>query len=522
MLTNDLIARKGTDLDRWRDEGNLALQWDGRAEIAGRLLGADVRRVLDVGAGAMALKAFLPAACAYVPADVAKRSEDCLVTDLNRREFPEGRFDAVTFLGVLEYIHDPAWSLRMAARASPALVVSYCADTSGDIAYRRGLGWVNDFTKEDFEALLSATGWDVQSCVVYKQSAANTQFVWRCARRTRRRAGDLPEAPMVVLSPALVDPRTAKKVNAGDGFILDSAVKLIGARPTALLSTRIPLTDEDIERINASRLLLVAGANTLKSHFEFLAGVTPQMLERIRVPVALMGIGHYGVAEATAQPLDAASEAVVREILSRFPYISVRCDASAAYLRQSTPELAQNVLMTSCPVAHSVDDVHRGFEAKSVYDQLVCTVTDRVSTEQQLPLLQAAAKLFPARHKVLALHQDYGNQPLWQAAERLGYEVFRSESYEDFLDLYAAADMHFGNRLHGHLKCLSLGVRSYLTPFDLRQQFFAESLDFPLITRAPDEALTSYDFRRAEARIAAARPAMDAFVGAVRAAIGLG
>jgi hypothetical protein len=531
-LTEELIARKATDLARWEDGANLATQWDGRAKLAAELIGSEARRVLDLGAGAMTLRSFLPAACDYVPADVARRSDDCLVIDLNQQQFPAGAFDVVTFLGVLEYIHDPAWPLRMAAGAAAGLVVSYCTEVSGDTAYRRGLGWVNDFTKDQFEALLRQAGWRIEACGLYKQNAANAQYLWKCARAAAPQASvhggatpglggleDLPQKDFVVISPYPVDPRTSKKPNMGDGFILNSALKLIGARPTEVFSSRLPISASDLERINASRLVLVAGANTLKSAFEITPNFTPELLARIRTPVALFGIGHYGVAEATAQPLDPPSEAVVREILRRFPYVSARCDASARYLGDSIPDLADRVLMTSCPVVHDVDGLHGGFARKDVYDQLVCTVTDRGAMAAQAAILQVAPRLFPARRRILALHQDYGNKPLWDLAQSLGYEVFRGDRHEDFLDLYHGTDIHLGNRVHAHLKCLSQGVRSFLTPFDLRQAYFAESLDFPLITRAPDAVFETYDFRRVEARIAAARPQMDTFVEAIRSVL---
>jgi hypothetical protein len=63
---------------------------------------------------------------------------------------------------------------------------------------------------------------------------------------------------------------------------------------------------------------------------------------------------------------------------------------------------------------------------------------------------------------------------------------------------------------------VSLGVVSFCTPFDLRQAYFAESLDFPLIQRYPDPILQDYDFARTRARRDAARPAMDRFVSRLR------
>ena len=331
-------------------------------------------------------------------------------------------------------------------------------------------------------------------------------------------AAGLPEAPYSVVTPYLVPPGP-KKVNVGDGFILDSATKLIGAKPVAAFTSRAPLTNADVERINASRMLVAVGANTLKDDFELTPGFDLATLARIQVPVALMGVGHYGIAEAT-RGLTNASQQLFRAFLERFPLMSVRCDASKRYVLAALADCADRVLMTSCPVAHAVDGIDRGFERKAMYDTLVVTLTDRAYLDAQLPILQAAPSAFPARRRVLALHQDYGNADLWGYAARLGYEVFRGENHQEFLRLYEAADMHFGNRVHGHLKCLSLGTASYCTPFDLRQAYFAESLDFPLVQQIPDPAFTTYDFARARARRDAARPAMDRFVRELRTVIG--
>ena len=328
-------------------------------------------------------------------------------------------------------------------------------------------------------------------------------------------AAGLPVAPFTVITPYLV-PSGPKKVNVGDGFILDSATRLLQARPEAAFSSRLPLGDAAIARINATRCVVAVGANTLKDDFELAPGFDLAVLARIKVPVILMGVGHYGVAEAT-RGMTGRSKDLFRAFVERFALLSVRCDASRRYVLDSLPELADNVVMTSCPVTHAVDDFDAGFERKTRYRQLVVTVTDRAFLDRQLSILQAAPALFPADRRILALHQDHDNRPLWDFAKRLGYDVIRGDNHQDFLRLYRQTDVHFGNRVHAHLKCLSLGVVSFCTPFDLRQAFFAESLDCPLVEQLPDPQIAAYDFGRARARRDASRAAMDRFVAAVRA-----
>jgi hypothetical protein len=330
------------------------------------------------------------------------------------------------------------------------------------------------------------------------------------------RPPQLPQADYTAITPYLIPPGMAKKVNVGDGFILDSATKLIGAAPVAAFSNRAPLTDAAIERINASRFVVAVGANTLKDDFELAPQFSIETLSRIKVPVILMGVGHYGIAEVT-RGLTPASVNLFRAFLERFPLMSVRCDASRRYVTQSLPEHADKILMTSCPVAHSVDGIDRGFQRKARYDTVVVTLTDRQFLESQLGLLVGGKQLFPANRYILALHQDYNNAGLWNFAAQQGYEVFKSEDCQDFIRLYAECDLHFGNRVHAHLKSLSNGIVSFCTPFDLRQQYFAESLDFPLIAQAPSPEFSGYDFQRTVARRTKAKPAMDQFVSALKA-----
>lgn len=147
--------------------------------MAAKLIGEN-QRVLDIGAGAMALGSLLPANCTYTPADVVERCPGCQVVDLNKQEFPVGHYDWVTFLGVLEYVHDIIWPLRNALKAASKLVVTYCSDIGADPAGRRGLGWVNDYSKQDFEELLTSVGWSIESCKQVKRGPTNIQYMYSC------------------------------------------------------------------------------------------------------------------------------------------------------------------------------------------------------------------------------------------------------------------------------------------------------------------------------------------------------
>jgi Methyltransferase domain len=179
--TEDLIARKATDIARWSALDSLATQWDGRAAMAADWI-PDQVRVLDLGCGAMTLGSLLKPGCTYFPADVVERREGCFVADLNRQEFPAGSYDWVSFLGVLEYIHDMNWALQKAREAAPNLLVTYCTHVGGDVSVRRGMGWVNDLNRAEFEAVLMRADWSIARQAEVKRGPTNIQFMYACSR----------------------------------------------------------------------------------------------------------------------------------------------------------------------------------------------------------------------------------------------------------------------------------------------------------------------------------------------------
>ncbi|NBD12950.1 class I SAM-dependent methyltransferase [Corallococcus silvisoli] len=166
---------------RWANPVNVQGHWTERARRAAVLVtpGASV---LDIGAGEMAVRWFLAPPCRYTPSDFVKRSEDCLVADLDSGQFPEGRWDVVMMLGVLEYMHDPEAVLTRIAAAAPRLILSYCCRADTSIAYRRKLDWVNDLTFDGLDALLRHRGWRVEDRWELKRMPAFIEVLMSCSR----------------------------------------------------------------------------------------------------------------------------------------------------------------------------------------------------------------------------------------------------------------------------------------------------------------------------------------------------
>lgn len=142
---------------RWLDNNSLDESWDERSSLMAR----DIRagsRVVDVGAGAQALRSVLPSDCTYVPVDIVQRTPDTITCDLNRDEPPALSADYLVASGLVEYINDAGRLVRWMASVAPNVVLSYEPADGESRRYRRSSGWVNDYTEGEIRELLSGNG----------------------------------------------------------------------------------------------------------------------------------------------------------------------------------------------------------------------------------------------------------------------------------------------------------------------------------------------------------------------------
>jgi FkbM family methyltransferase len=174
-VTNMCIAARTSDGIRWADPLELQPGADERASAAARFIIAG-ENVLDLGCGRMALAQRLPRGCTYQPADLIARSDGCLVADLNQGQFPEGSYDTVALLSVLEYVHDVAALLRQCRRAARRLVLSYEPAKSSDKQTRREAGFFIDLSVDELTAELAEAGFGIT-----ERDAIGSAVLLQCA-----------------------------------------------------------------------------------------------------------------------------------------------------------------------------------------------------------------------------------------------------------------------------------------------------------------------------------------------------
>jgi hypothetical protein len=149
-------------------------RWEERAETAVELLVANAHalrsdrsrdlRIADFGAGDQRLRRVLAARMevpySYTAFDIRPQTDSVVEIDLSR-ELPDGDFDVVACLGLLEYLEDAAAFLGRLAARYPAALVSYSiVDHPNPLMrrQRRSRGWRTHYTSAQFECELADAG----------------------------------------------------------------------------------------------------------------------------------------------------------------------------------------------------------------------------------------------------------------------------------------------------------------------------------------------------------------------------
>jgi hypothetical protein len=81
--------------------------------------------VVDLGAGNMNLRKFIPSSVRYIPVDFKRRSEETIVCDLNDGEFPDIEADVYVLCAMLYYMDKPLDLIEKCAKfASKKIIVA--------------------------------------------------------------------------------------------------------------------------------------------------------------------------------------------------------------------------------------------------------------------------------------------------------------------------------------------------------------------------------------------------------------
>jgi len=165
-----------TDKRRWRKVAMEVPPWDERNRLIAALIPAN-SSIVDLGCGAMTLKARLPPGCVYQPCDVVQSAQEVLLCDFNAGLYPAltRRYDYVICSGVLEYMRDPMDFLTRISEFGSKILLSYNPIQSGESKISRlAKGWLSHLSRPELEQLFRQSGLAFE--VVLKRDVAELTY----------------------------------------------------------------------------------------------------------------------------------------------------------------------------------------------------------------------------------------------------------------------------------------------------------------------------------------------------------
>ena len=126
--------------------------------------------IMDLGCGSQVLRKMLKSHQKYIPVDYKPRSDDTVLCDFNKGEFPRHGADACLICGCLEYVVDWRAFLKKVSGSCNQIVLSYRTTESCDI---RHVMWVNNVSEADLTRYISDLGFEL---VEYKDCSQSRLF----------------------------------------------------------------------------------------------------------------------------------------------------------------------------------------------------------------------------------------------------------------------------------------------------------------------------------------------------------
>lgn len=168
--TQGLRNTERSDLERWENNKELLKNWNERTRLMAEMVPVSAK-VIEFGAGNMALKNYLPSTCEYQGSDLLQRSPEMIVCDLNKGiNFSLSTYDTAVFSGVLEYIFDIEKVFEQLKGEIKTIIVSYaCSDISS--ANRLASGWLSDYTKKSLEEIFFHNGYNIEDYLEWRKQS---------------------------------------------------------------------------------------------------------------------------------------------------------------------------------------------------------------------------------------------------------------------------------------------------------------------------------------------------------------
>ena len=285
--------------------------------------------------------------------------------------------------------------------------------------------------------------------------------------------------------------------NSGNLVFMEAAHKILSAPGVEVVADHRAVSPRDAARINAEYdAYVVPLANAFRPSFEPLLIHLTQVIERLRIPVVILGVGAQGTLDYDTRrlkPIERSVRAFARAVLDRSPSIGVRGELTREYLRglgfrdvevigcpsmflwgenlrveKRVPHLEHDarVVLNVSPYVKAMGNVVMANVER--YPNLTYVAQD-IATLQMLVWGESAKAA--ATQSMVPVH---GSHPLF--AER------RTRLYVDpwpWIRDLREADFSFGTRIHGNIAALLAGTPAYVFAHDSRTFELARYFGIP-------------------------------------------
>jgi hypothetical protein len=303
--------------------------------------------------------------------------------------------------------------------------------------------------------------------------------------------------PFEVLPPETVLLRNAIANNAGNLVFSVASQRLLETALTRVVVDRFAVGPDEADAINERYDAYVLPlANAFRPSFEANLLRTTALIQRLRIPVVVLGVGHQASVDndtTRLEPMADAVRAFVGAVLERGPSIGVRGELTADYLRSLG---FRDVEVIGCPSLFWHGDrlaIRERAPQLAPDARIALTVSPYV--KRMAPLLARQLVRYP---NLVYLPQDIDTLEVLLWGEPIGdvatddprpihpdHRLFREDRVRMFLDpvpwidFLATQDFSFGSRIHGTIAALIAGTPSFVLAHDSRTLELARYFEIP-------------------------------------------
>ena len=306
-----------------------------------------------------------------------------------------------------------------------------------------------------------------------------------------------PKGPFEVVSPEVTLHRNLIATNSGNLVFLQAAYKILATSSTEVVPDRLRVEPGDAGAINERYgAYAIPLANAFRLSFEPILIRMTRLIERLRIPVVILGVG----AQANLRyefdrlrPMEPSIRAFVKAVLDRSPSIGVRGEATHDYLRSLG---FRDVEVIGCPSMFLYGQrlrVEKRAERLEPDARVALTVSPYVKRMGDVVMrhVERYPNLVYVAQDLDTLELLLWGEPKAAAAQtsklplHLSHPMFRENRVRFYIDPWPwiadlrAFDFAFGTRIHGAIAAILAGTPAYVFAHDSRTLELARYFGIP-------------------------------------------